>query len=1515
MKLITRKLFLFFFISLFAISAKAVTANFTADYISGCAPLLVNFTNTSTGATSYNWDLGNGTTSLLTNVSGTYITPGTYTVTLTAHNGSTTSVHTITITVFASPVISFVASDTSVCPGTSVLFTSTSSPGVPGPLIYLWNFGDGFTSAAPNPSHVYATPGFYNVSLTITNSQGCSTTRTITGFMHIFNKPTPAFSAPVTYFCSVPGAAVFTGSATGTGPFTYDWKFGDGGTGTGSPVNHNYTAIGGYSVKLTVTDGNGCTDTLLRPNYIFVSPMTAAFTFPPAACMFTTVTFPNTSSPHTTSSWSFGDGGTSSTDTGYHVYSAAGTYIVRLIVSNGYCSDTETHSILIRPQPTGSFTMNPIAPCPAPATISFAGTTTPPGGLITWLYGDGGSGSGSSTSHTYAANGSDTVKMIITDGFGCKDTVSQVANITGFIFNITGVPASGCVPLNVGFSASIGTTTGGVYPYPVSNYSWNYGDGSAVVSGAVPTPTHIFTAVGIYSVICVATTSNGCVAHDTVIISVGRPPVVDFVVTPTHICYNSASTYTAHIISGPVDVYHWDFGDGSGTTDSGNATSHHFTIPGTFSSTLTAYYNGCPSVPFVVSGILVDSPKSIIVASYGCTPYTRVQFGDSSLGDDTHVWMFGDATTSTLDNPAHTYPAPAIYIAYLATYNATSGCRDTSSIALNLIPPVLTMHADDTAVCVGEVVHFTPTVTGSPAVRNFWDVNGVCLDNDTNAAFTDTFRVPGFYSIRYRIQDAHGCFDTAQHLNWILVAKPVDSFSAAPIIGCAPLTVNFTDLSTFITGTSAVNYKWAYGDGGTATIFSPGASHTYTAAGTYSVQSIVTDNLGCKDTVVRPALITVWRPHAQFVASNGYPCIGASIHFTNLSVGITGSYWMFGDGDTSTLAAPDHAYSAVGAYTVKLVVYDTHGCSDTAVYTNYINVTRPHAAFYMDDSFSICPPLTVHYFNTSTGSISYNWAFGDGGTSILNNPSDVYTTPNVYTVTLVATNSHGCKDTAYGHVNIVGSLGGFSYTPLSGCTPLTVHFSASLSNVPNIIWDFTDGTTSSTSFSDTTTHIYTVPGAYVPKLLLSDNTGCQSSSLGIDTIKVDAVRPGFTTNPFPVCINSNISFVDTSGSYFSTIGSWHWIFSPTDTSNIASPAHLYTATGSYPVSLVVTDGWGCTGSVTKNVVVNPPPVITACPDTTVCVGDYASLSAAGGVSYTWAPPATLSCTACLVTHASPVVITTYTVTGADANGCLGTDTVTVFLRTNTISAGWGDTEVCQHVGVPLFDTGGTKYTWIPAAGLSNASIYNPIASPDVTTQYTVVAQLGSCIPDTNYVTVIVHPLPTVDAGPNQILVAGSHAQLNATGTSIATYAWSPAATLSCSTCADPTCNNLNTQSYTITVASSFGCKAWDTVTIYLYCEASQVFIPNTFTPNADGENDVFYPRGGGVNTIKTFRIYNRWGELIFERTNIPLNDVSNAWDGSFNGAPPRPDVYVYLIDATCDTGEPIFIKGDVTIIR
>jgi gliding motility-associated-like protein len=183
------------------------------------------------------------------------------------------------------------------------------------------------------------------------------------------------------------------------------------------------------------------------------------------------------------------------------------------------------------------------------------------------------------------------------------------------------------------------------------------------------------------------------------------------------------------------------------------------------------------------------------------------------------------------------------------------------------------------------------------------------------------------------------------------------------------------------------------------------------------------------------------------------------------------------------------------------------------------------------------------------------------------------------------------------------------------------------------------------------------------------------------------------------------------------------------------------------------------------------------------------------------------------------------------------------------------------------------------------------------------------------VKVTVNPQPLVDAGADVEVLTGTSVRLNATGLGVVAFQWMPPTGLSCADCQSPEATVGTTTTYIVAGISAQGCRDYDTVTVNIFCNSQQVFLPNTFTPNGDGKNDVFYPRGAGISLIKSFRIYNRWGELLFERVNIEPNDETNAWDGSYKGDNPRSDVFVYVVEAVCSTGQPILIKGDVTIIR
>ena len=191
-----------------------------------------------------------------------------------------------------------------------------------------------------------------------------------------------------------------------------------------------------------------------------------------------------------------------------------------------------------------------------------------------------------------------------------------------------------------------------------------------------------------------------------------------------------------------------------------------------------------------------------------------------------------------------------------------------------------------------------------------------------------------------------------------------------------------------------------------------------------------------------------------------------------------------------------------------------------------------------------------------------------------------------------------------------------------------------------------------------------------------------------------------------------------------------------------------------------------------------------------------------------------------------------------------------------------------------------------------------------------------CFTDTANVLVHVTPLPVVDAGEDVTISAGSSHQLKPTySPDVTSWRWTPAAYVNCATCPEPFANPRETTRYFLEVKNSAGCVWADDVTIRVTCNNGNLFIPNSFSPNSDGTNDVFYPRGSGVSNIKALRVFNRWGELVFERLNFRANDVGAGWDGTYKGKQLNPDVYVYACEVVCDNNEILVFKGDISLLK
>ncbi|MBS1775397.1 MAG: gliding motility-associated C-terminal domain-containing protein [Bacteroidetes bacterium] len=351
------------------------------------------------------------------------------------------------------------------------------------------------------------------------------------------------------------------------------------------------------------------------------------------------------------------------------------------------------------------------------------------------------------------------------------------------------------------------------------------------------------------------------------------------------------------------------------------------------------------------------------------------------------------------------------------------------------------------------------------------------------------------------------------------------------------------------------------------------------------------------------------------------------------------------------------------------------------------------------------------------------------------------------------------------------------------------------------------------------------------------------------------------------------------------------------------------------ITVIVTDSKGCSNSTTLTIDTFSKPSIKVRNDTILCYGSSVLLYASGASTYSWSPTVSLSCGNCANPYANPENTTTYWVVGTDNNNCKDTNQVVITVLKKIPVSLDPVHDICQGESVQLQAHGGIAYSWQPKNELNNNSIANPIASPTSTTVYSVYVKENDCFSDTLLQKIVVEPYPTINLGADLHTVIGSPLYLKADTTHAISIRWTPATGLTCDQCADPIANVERTITYTAEAKNRLGCSTTDDLIITVGCSNATIYLPNTFTPNGDGLNDVYFPKGLGVEKVNDFSIYNRWGELLYRAQNFQVNDPNFGWNGVYKSEPMKADVYVYMINATCIDGEHIMLKGDVTLYR
>jgi gliding motility-associated-like protein len=383
-----------------------------------------------------------------------------------------------------------------------------------------------------------------------------------------------------------------------------------------------------------------------------------------------------------------------------------------------------------------------------------------------------------------------------------------------------------------------------------------------------------------------------------------------------------------------------------------------------------------------------------------------------------------------------------------------------------------------------------------------------------------------------------------------------------------------------------------------------------------------------------------------------------------------------------------------------------------------------------------------------------------------------------------------------------------------------------------------------------------------------------------------------------------------------------WLFNRqviSDSSALDLP--LPNSAGPVKLSFTAVTAQGCADTVQKNVVIHALPVPGAvAADTLVCAGHAVQLHASGGGTYYWQSGQPVKNEDSPEAIAVPSESAEYVVTVTTPFGCIQKDTVVIRTADPVALAAPPAYSICRGDTVRLSASGNTgSFSWYPSTGINDPGTASPLASPGITTHYLVIGHSRNICPDDSAtVNVKVLDDPAVDLGGDTAVPAGVPFTLYPqVSDNVVHYEWTPAAGLSCSTCANPVALPEDSQLYLLHVSTPEGCKATDSIMITLLCNKQAIYIPTAFTPNGDRLNDRFYIRGFGLKTINYLRIFDRWGREVFNKKHFAANDQHMGWDGNLPGGnlPAATSSYAYIAEVVCSEGIPVIVRGTVTLIR
>jgi gliding motility-associated-like protein len=1546
---------------------KKPSVDFISSSQKGCAPFPVTFTSTSTPGdgtiADYFWDFGDGTAQSTSNnlIEHTYAIEQNPAVSLTVTNNfgcQSTLVKEKVISVLPKLLSSFGADETILCNISDAARFINNSTG-PGTLSYIWDFGDGATSTDKQPSHVFNVANTYTIKLRVTSSEGCVANSTKNEFINAAN-----FNSQIELpllLCS--GNDIQFIGKSKTTPDNSFWEFGDGYTQNypgGRPINYGYQTAGSYTVKLTNQFG-ACKNVITKTIDVKQSPVLKGYlldiTSPCGSPV--KVNFKDTTQDAVAWEWAYRNWPadfTSNLQAPSYTFPFDGSFYVNLKVTNAIgCSSSINKELNLR-KPYVTISTPDESPggqvriCESGTARFFANTQEQITGYV-WDFGDGSTSTDQVGIHLYNKEGEYKVKLIYTTAKGCTNTADYWTNVivrnkVKADFSVSQKEICGNTPVTMTNSSTIDY---------FHSYHWNFGDdsywdGSYEYRYSV---THQFRNEGLYTISLIVT---DLVCADTMTktayikVSPPFPKISGF----TNTCEGTRGEVTFTQSSRQAESWTWDFGDGtSPLTLTANQTEvkHNYTKTGTYKVVLSNTNGQCTVRDSIyVSVLLKQYPVLSADKTEVCSRQDFLKLSISNLeknptSPENYSWGYGFMPYHSDSTYALTYGnnsevtngkivltkwdfIPGKEGLWAVVYSGHFFCYDTTNlIPLKIKGPIAGFKVNPKSCIEGTKVFFEDTskLYNNIAIKSWeWGFgDGTSQTYTSPGEISHTYSWPNQYYATLKVTDVSGC--TSVYGNWVFAESSSlkASFTSSSTTISPGSTVNFTNTSQTSDNANTI-YKWILGDGTELT--SVNASKTFSEPGTYTITLSATNTAkGCKD--IASATIVVKYVNAAFSFNTSFisnsKCPPVLVRFTNLSNNVNKITWNFGDGTVvHDVFNPTHVYTKTGFYKITVTTYSDNGTS--YITEDSIDIKQPTVNVTADILRS-CTAQSVTVSAINENASSYVWDFGDGtiGQATDTFSTHYYSKAGNYTPQLIAKDANGCAaSVTLNDKIIIDSLSlSLNNLPQKICSPKEIVLNPTIVNIAadqaqqNLIyhWDFGTGAAKDTSDIETPSFTYQQPGTYNVSLKVESAFGCVKESK--TTIVAYQGLGGQINGPSEICEDATVQF--TGATQLQGQPQWKWIF---DDGSIVTqqnpPAKAYKDAGSFIVKLLV-DNNGCTDTISKSLLVHVKPIVSlSSKQAMVCEGSDVSIIAGGGISYVWTPANGLNSINSAAIIAAPVANTTYTVSVTDSYGCINTDSAKIVVAHPFKMSLTSEAVVCKGKTIELKSSGAATYQWIGnTISLNNTAIANPLVTPAQTAIYTVVgADKDNCFTDTASIQVLVKPAPTVDAGQSVEILMGSPHQLQPTASSdVQSWSWSPAKYLSCTTCQSPEAKPVEPMNYQVTVTNGFGCTATDTVSIKLFCSESRIYIPNSFTPNNDGVNDRFSIKGQGIRIVKYLGIYNRWGELVFERSNFQVDDKNGTWDGRFKGLLAPTGSYVYFAEMSCN--EKTFTqKGTVTVV-